>query len=197
MAAQDTEEHIREFRRLRSDIVGTMLVNTDSGAVWRVNGNSYCAPTGNWYRLSGLKGSAETVRGDESKVRLAYSEWHLPTPETPTDRIYSPDWYMGDERAADFRHSGGDYWVVKRFLCAVRGECEPFPNVYEAANMAAVGILGWRSIIEGNRPYDIPDFRVEEERALWENDDKNPFPTDERANDIPYTSRPVRADEDW
>lgn len=197
MSAQDTKEHIREFRRLRSDIVGTMLLTTDSGAVWRVNGNSYCAPTGNWYRLSGLKGSAETVRGDESSVRLAYSEWHLPTPETPPDKIYSPDWHQGDERAANARHGGGDYWVVKKFLMAIRGEERPFPDVYEASSMAAVGILGWRSILEGNRAFDIPDFHSEEERRSWENDDLNPFPRDYAPNDIPYSSYAVDSEPDW
>jgi hypothetical protein len=41
--------------------------------------------------------------------------------------------------------------------------------------MASVGILAHRSILEGNKAFDIPDFRKEEDRKLYENDDLTPF----------------------
>ena len=60
--------------------------------------------------------------------------------------------------------------------------------------MAAVGILGWRSVLDGSKEYTIPDFRNEAERAEWEADDLSPFPAEEKPNLIPYTSVPVAED---
>ena len=41
--------------------------------------------------------------------------------------------------------------------------------------MASVAILGHRSMLENGVPYDIPDFKLEEDRAKYENDTLNPF----------------------
>ena len=41
---------------------------------------------------------------------------------------------------------------------------------YFATTMASVAILGHRSALEYGVPYDIPDFRKEEDRVKWEND---------------------------
>ena len=49
--------------------------------------------------------------------------------------------------------------------------------------MSAVGILGWRSIINDGATYHIPDFRNEEERKKVEDDDLTPFP-DENGDGI-------------
>ena len=41
--------------------------------------------------------------------------------------------------------------------------------------MASVAILSHRSILNGGAPYDIPDFRKEEDRVKYENDHETPF----------------------
>ena len=41
--------------------------------------------------------------------------------------------------------------------------------------MASVGILAHRSLLERGVPYDIPDFRREEDRVKYENDHLSPF----------------------
>ena len=57
--------------------------------------------------------------------------------------------------------------------------------------MASVAILGHRSLLEMGVPYDIPDFRKEEDRAKWEKDTLSPFPgRDGSAPTIPCCSRP-------
>ena len=197
MSSLYSEENIREFHRNRADSVGVMLVSTDHGSVFRVNGSSHIGPKGNWYRLSCENGGVETVRGAQNKVRLCYNKWCTPTPETPTEQFLEPDWPCDAEEANRCGHSGGDYWVIKFFLEAIRGARAPFPDVYCAGAMSAVAILGWRSILNGNVPYDIPDFRREEERKRWEDDRLNPFPTPDCPNSIPYSSVPVPPGEDW
>ena len=56
--------------------------------------------------------------------------------------------------------------------------------------MSSVAILGHRSMLEGGAPYDIPDFRKEEERVKYENDRATPFyGTDGSAPSIPCCSK--------
>ena len=42
--------------------------------------------------------------------------------------------------------------------------------------MASVAILSHRSVMEGGKPYDIPDFHREEDLKKYENDTVSPFP---------------------
>lgn len=183
-------EQIKKYGRLRADAVGVMLVETDGGALFRVNGSSYMAPHGNWYRLSCEEGACETVRGQSKMVRLAYNKWSVPD-GAEADVTYEAMWQSDAEKANACGHGGGDYWVVKQFFDSISEGKPGFLNVYRAAAMAAVGILGWRSVLNGSKEYEIPDFSDEAQRSLWENDDLSPFPTAERKNQIPYTSVPV------
>ena len=196
MTAKDTTEHISEFKRLRADLVGVMLLSTDGGAVLRINGSTYCPPEDNWYRISCTRGSVETVRGEQTKVRVAYNKWDTPEGEEQ-EYFYTPEWTEDKEAADSTRHGGGDYFVVRAFIDALRGNAEPFPDVYDSCCMAAVGILGWKSALDGV-PYDIPDFRSESDRKKWENDRDNPFPDFETGeHSLPYSTIPVDAGEDW
>ncbi|MEI3057299.1 MAG: Gfo/Idh/MocA family oxidoreductase [Eubacteriales bacterium] len=186
-------ETLKKYGRIRADAVGVMLVETIGGALFRVNGSSYMAPHGNWYRLSCEEGACETVRGQSKMVRLAYNKWSIPE-GAEHDVTYEAQWASDAEKAEACGHGGGDYWVLRQFFDSVRSGKPGFLNVYRAAAMAAVGILGWRSVLDGSKEYTIPDFRNEAERAEWEADDLSPFPAEEKPNLIPYTSVPVAED---
>ena len=67
-------------------------------------------------------------------------------------------------------HGGGDFFIVREFFNAIRENRKPMFDEYFATTMASVAILGHRSAMEYGKPYDIPDFRKEEDRKLWEND---------------------------
>ena len=194
MSSHFSDENIRRFGRNRIDSVGVMLVSTDKNSVFRVNGSSHMGAKGNWYRLGCENGGIETVRGNQNSVRLSYNTWDLPSPDTPAEQVYEPAWPSDGERADACGHSGGDYWVLRFFFDAIRGRRAPFPDVYAACALSATAILGWRSILGGNIPFDIPDFRDEEQRNLWEDDRLNPFPTENEPNTLPFTSLPVTAD---
>ena len=56
---------------------------------------------------------------------------------------------------------------------------------------SSVAILGFRSLLERGVPYDIPDFRLEEDCKKWENDRLTPFwGTDGTAPTLPCCSHP-------
>ena len=67
--------------------------------------------------------------------------------------------------------------------------------------MASVAILAHRSILNGNCAFDIPDFRKEEDRIKYENDDLTPFygkngeaPTLPACSDVNYTPSQAKRD---
>ena len=67
-------------------------------------------------------------------------------------------------------HGGGDFFIVREFFNSIRENRKPMFDEYFATTMASVAILGHRSVLSGGMPFDIPDFRKEEDRKLWEND---------------------------
>ena len=196
MVADNDPESIKKYKKFYTESAGVMLITTSGGAVMRVNGSSSMAPHGNWYRLACTNGGAETVRGDQTKVRLSYNSWTKPE-GAEEDTVYEAQWASDAESANAAGHGGGDYWVVRKFVEACRGENTPFPDVYTACAMSAVAILGWRSVLNGNIPYDIPDFRNEEERSKYEQDRQFPFPKEGVPNNIPYTTGRPDLTNDW
>ena len=48
-------------------------------------------------------------------------------------------------------------------------------NVYRAAALSALGILGWKSAVDNSRQISVPDFRSRQERDLYRNDEDSPF----------------------
>lgn len=187
MAAPDTAEKIKEHKKVKTDAVGVMLLSMDNGAVFRVNGSSHIGPKGNWYRIGCSEGGVETVRGAEKNVRLAYHDWSVPE-GAETSKTYEAQWSSDADKADKAGHGGGDYWVVKEFIDSVRSGKNNFLDVYRATAMSAVAILGWRSVLNGSKRFDIPNFSKEISRKKWENDDLTPFPSGDAPNTLPFNS---------
>ncbi|MGN1408577.1 MAG: Gfo/Idh/MocA family protein [Eubacteriales bacterium] len=174
--------------RHSADAISIMLCQSQSGALFRITGTGSVGPHGNWYRVSCSRGGAETIRGDETSVRVGYNYWCVPEGEQEFT-TYKPGWTSEGERAEKAGHNGGDFWVVYKFLEYITDNVAPFFDVYRAVTMSAVGILGWRSALENGREYKIPDFHNEEERVMYENDDASPFP-EAKNQCVPPSSQP-------
>ncbi len=65
----------------------------------------------------------------------------------------------------------------------------PYLDVYRGVAMAAVGILGWRSCLEGGKACSIPDFRGEAKRKAFADDQWSPFPEDAGPSQPPPSIR--------
>ena len=50
---------------------------------------------------------------------------------------------------------------------------------------SSVGILAWKSALEDGRPFEMPDFRNEADRAQWQDDTFSPFPSHIKAGCMP------------
>ncbi len=149
------------------------ILNTD-GSVFKVTGCSAFGAHGNSYRLCCEKGQIENVRGTD-KVMLRYNSWQIPKGKKEVN-FYKPKLSLKEKKEiGNAGHGGGDFFVIREFFeCIRKGTSHQF-DVYFATAMASVAILAHRSIIEGSKPFDVPDFRKEEDREKYRNDTLSPF----------------------
>lgn len=179
-----SRDELHEGTNCINDPYALMMCKMSDGSVFTFTGWAQVGGHGSWYRLGCTKGCAETVRYDGNRVRVLYNGYDTPEGE-PRDTVYAPSFPFDADKAAKCGHSGGDYYIAHQFLEVLAGKREPFFDVYRATAMASCGILGWRSCMEGGKPYTIPDFRREEDRKMYENDTLSPFVKEDGSVDIP------------
>lgn len=162
----------------------------DDESVFRVTGCAAFGAHENSYRICGVKGQIENVRG-ENRVMLRYNKWDVPEGGVASS-TYMPEWNDKDSKLIEKAgHGGGDFFVIREFFDCIRENRKPEFDVYFATTMASVGILSHRSLLERGVPYDIPDFRKEEDRKKYANDRITPFwGTDGSAPTIYPSSHP-------
>ncbi|MBR3766675.1 MAG: Gfo/Idh/MocA family oxidoreductase [Clostridia bacterium] len=157
-----------------ADAAAIITILNDDNSVFKVTGCSAFGAHGNSYRLCCEKGQIENVRGTD-KVMLRYNSWQIPEGKEEVN-FYEPDLSDKDEELIkNAGHGGGDFFVIKEFFDSIRSAKPHMFDVYFATSMASVAILSHRSILEGSKPYDIPDFRKKEDRDKFRDDTLSPF----------------------
>lgn len=157
-----------------ADTASIISILNDDGSVFKVTGCSAFGAHGNSYRLCCEKGQIENVRGTD-KVMLRYNSWQIPEGKEEVN-FYTPDFSDEDsELIRNAGHGGGDFFVIKEFFDCIRNSVSHQFDVHFAVSMASVAILSHRSIMEGSKPFDIPDFRNKENRDKFRNDTLSPF----------------------
>ena len=151
---------------------GIIMCQMSNGAVVRTLQGAFRAPSG-ITRIHGTHGAAEQNRED-GRVLV----WHqgFNAGDQPKYRVYEPEWpaeYASMANAAG--HSGGDFWVLHYFAEAIHKNEQPYLDVYKACAMSSIGILAWKSVLNGGDCYDVPKFDDEEDRKKYENDNWTPF----------------------
>lgn len=176
-----------------ADRAANVTTMNDDGSVFRITACSAYGAHHNSYRFCGTKGQVENLRGMDGKIMLRYNEWEKPE-GMQTETLYTPSWNDPDEELIkQSGHGGADYVTMRMFVnCVKEGKQPPHPfDIYSASAMASTGLLAHRSAMEGGKPYDIPDFRNEEDCALYENDFLTPFYGDDgSAPTLPCCSHP-------
>ncbi|MHC1693811.1 MAG: Gfo/Idh/MocA family protein [Eubacteriales bacterium] len=176
---------------LTGDTLGIVLCTMEHGSLFRVTGWANIAGHGNWYRLNCTKGAVESGRGNQGDVRLRYNWWDRPE-GAEDEAVYTAQWPSNAELADKAGHGGGDFWVVHNFVESIKNGTQPYFDVYRAAAVSTVGLMGWRSVLNGGAPVKLPDFRSEESRKLFENDHYfvNPFADMPEEFRLPNSSTP-------
>ena len=138
---------------------------------------------GSWVRIHGSRGQMENLRvGDPNMLRVRREQYHEKR-AGPVEQIYLPDFPEHADEARRAGHGGGDFFMNYHFAQAIRTGKPPFMDVYRGVAMSFVGILAWRSALDGSNTVDVPDFRRRSVRDEYRHDDWNPDPTKHRPGD--------------
>lgn len=120
-----------------------------------------------WLALYGSKGAVELERnGSWTSLRLFRDDGS-------GARQYEGDYPPEVKAAAEGAdHGGADFFPLHYWLQRIldRPDSDLMIDIYMALDMTFPGMLGYRSICEGNRPIDVPDFRNQEEREHYRGD---------------------------
>ena len=158
------------------DAAALITTLNDDDSIFRVTGHSSFGGHEVSYRICGLNGQIENLRGQGEQILLRYNPWNLPE-GAEKSKIYTP---VRNDKDEDLiiktGHGGSDFIVARTFFESIRDNKKPDFDVYFATTMASVAILAHRSILSGGATYDVPDFHNEADRRLWENDTLTPFP---------------------
>ena len=113
--------------------------------------------------------------GDKGRLRIWREPWEKET-DQPTEEVYKPGFAVAADLAAKTGHGGGDFFTSYHFAQAIRTGEQPYLDVYRGIDMSIVGILAWQSALNDSAPIKVPDFRDEQLRKQYENDDWSPDP---------------------
>ena len=173
------------------DVAAIIMTQNNDGSVFRVTGCARFGGHHNAYRVCGTEGQIENLRGMGDQVMLRYNAWSKPENMEEVN-LYTPKWNDKDEEIIKRSgHGGGDYLTARNFVECIKAKKQPeHPfDIYSAVKMSSVAILAHRSMLEGGKTYDIPDFTKEDDCAKYENDRLSPFyGTDESEPTLPCCS---------
>lgn len=159
------------------DSAAIITTQNDDGSIFRVTGCARFGGHHNSYRICGTNGQIENLRGMGEQIMLRYNEWNKPEDKEEIN-LYEPSWNDKDEELIkDSGHGGSDYLTARMFVDCIREGKQPeHPfDIYSAVTMASVSILSHRSVLEGGKTYDIPDFKNKDCREIFRNDRLTPF----------------------
>lgn len=159
------------------DRAAILMTQNDDGSIFHFTGCSAFGAQHNSCRVCGTDGQAENLRGMGEQIMLRYNQWAIPEGREENN-LYEPRWDDPDEAfIRQSGHGGSDYVTARIFINCIREKKQPeHPfDIYSAVNMASVAILGHRSMLEGGKPYDIPDMHLEENRQKYAHDRLTPF----------------------
>ena len=150
------------------------IVQMENGAMVKsIHGNLVREPSAIWYSVYGDKGMAESNRW-EKRVDTV----NLYEAVTDQHTAYEPKPATDIELASKISgHGGSDFYTIHYFVQKILGnpEGEESIGVYEALDMSLPGLFAMRSILQGNIPLKVPNFRNPEEREPYRADTASSF----------------------
>ncbi len=165
------ERHLRGGSK--SGQFGIEMVTLENGGIVKsIHGGLY--KNSIWFSIYGSKGRMESARedaksGGDSLIHVNCDEY---SGEYGPEKLetYNPDAGFGD-KAKSFGHGGSDFYSMYYFIERIKGDkTADIIDVYEALDMFLPGMFAYRSILDGNKPKEIPNLRDKSVRDLWRND---------------------------
>lgn len=148
------------------------MITLDNGAVAKsVHGTLKREPGSINYEVYGSKGMMEGDRWDPTRLNV-YREGDKLCQGEREDYVPEKVVPIGPENHTQ-GHNGSDFYATHFFIEKILGRPEGMEysiDVYQALDMGICGILAYRSILSGNTPIAVPNFRNPEEREPYRND---------------------------
>ena len=153
---------------------GIEMITLENGAVIKsTHGN--LAKNSIWFSMYGTKGRVESAREGTSLGDMYTVFKDLDSTEVtsdgklevihPVDPLYN--------KAKGLGHNDSDYYPLHNFIEAIKGNKDAdIIDVFEAMDMSLPGILGYYSVLDNNKSYEIPNLRIKEERDKVRFDDR-------------------------
>lgn len=174
-------ENMKELGTYRG--TGIEMVTLENGAVLKsIHGDLKREPGSINYQVYGQKGMMESGRLEENKNTNVYIEGENLC--EGTWEKYDPENEIASEYAKNHSsHGGSDFYSTHFFIEKILGKPDGkwSIDVYKAVEMGMCGIMAYRSVLKGNKPIELPNFRNKEERDAFRND--NACTTPEVAGD--------------
>jgi len=157
---------------------GIEMLTLDNGAILKsVHGGLKREPGSINYEIYGTKGSMESNRLPGKKLSVYIEGDKFCKGET---EWYDPEKFVSADLSRSFSgHGGSDFYSTHFFIEKILGrpDGEKYAiDVYKALDMGICGIMAYRSILAGNKPMPIPNFRNPEEREPFRNDNASTTP---------------------
>ena len=180
-------KHAKAKNSLKDHDGAKVFCVMDDDSRFETTGCTSFSPTSKWYRFICENGIIETQRYNEGNVWFVPNNLEFfPGGEIPEFEKYAPQYEdtkmvtleelnSFTEEQTGVGHPGIDFWLTYHFVKYLRGEHEPFFNVYRATALSAAAIMAWKSVLDGSKEYEIPDFTNKEEREKYKDDFLSPF----------------------
>lgn len=159
---------------------GIEIVTLENGGIIKsIHGGLYFDSI--WYTMYGSKGHMESAReitknGLMNKI-FVQSDSYSGEYAKPPVQEYDPN-EKASLDTSKFGHGGSDFYPMYYFIEKIKGNTKADTiDVYQAMDMYLPGLLGYRSILNGSTPMEIPNLRNKEERDKWRNDSSCTIPS--------------------
>jgi predicted dehydrogenase len=177
------EPFLHGLGHLGGGYAGIEMVRLENGALVKsIHGGLKREPGSINYEVYGTNGCMETQRYGEENLNVYKEDGKVCHGSLET---YIPEKFVSPEMAAKFgSHGGSDFFSTHFFIQSILGRPEGKKygiDVYKAVDMTIVGILAYRSCLNGGGPVKVPNLRNKAERDVYRND--NACTTPEVAGD--------------
>ena len=169
----ETNPNLEEKQRRVGMVAGAgiEMITLENGAIVKsLHGGLKMEPGSINYQVYGTKGMMESRRYESEEFNLYLESDKLCR---GTWEKYDPQNDVGKEIASKSDgHGGSDFYTIHCFIEKILGKPDGdwCIDVYTAADMGLCGIMAWRSVLAGNQPMAIPNFRNPDEREAYRND---------------------------
>ncbi|MBQ7152601.1 MAG: Gfo/Idh/MocA family oxidoreductase [Clostridia bacterium] len=149
-----------------------MVTLENGGIVKSIHGDLYTNSI--WYSVYGSKGHMESAReaagaGHMERIYVYADEYSGEYANRPVDSYLPAE--RNNEKGNGFGHGGSDFYSMYYFIEKIKGDKNADTiDVYQALDMGLPGLLGFRSVLNGSKPVEIPNLRDPAEREKWRND---------------------------